>query len=199
MSEMPGITPNVAAFAQRLVDAGFTVAMPQMFGEPGRGAVGPLRVEVVDAGLRVARVLHLGAQPHVADHRLAARARPRPARAVRRPGRRRDRHVLHRRVRAGDGRRRHDARTGAQPAVTPVRRRQGAQARARSLRRRSRHGRRARGPVRARDALHRRPGRSRRALRSTCAKCSATASSRSRSRTARARTRTTSRRPRIRS
>jgi dienelactone hydrolase len=36
MSEMPGITPNVAAFAQRLVDAGFTVAMPQMFGEPGR-------------------------------------------------------------------------------------------------------------------------------------------------------------------
>jgi dienelactone hydrolase len=37
MSEMPGITPNVAVFAQRLVDAGFTVAMPQMFGEPGRG------------------------------------------------------------------------------------------------------------------------------------------------------------------
>jgi dienelactone hydrolase len=37
MSEMPGITPKVAAFAQRLVDAGFTVAMPQMFGEPGRG------------------------------------------------------------------------------------------------------------------------------------------------------------------
>src|SRR4051812_3067098 len=36
MSEMPGITPNVAAFAQRVVDAGFTVAMPQMFGEPGR-------------------------------------------------------------------------------------------------------------------------------------------------------------------
>jgi dienelactone hydrolase len=36
MSEMPGITPNVAAFAQRLVDAGFTVAMPDMFGTPGR-------------------------------------------------------------------------------------------------------------------------------------------------------------------
>ncbi|HEY5171384.1 MAG TPA: dienelactone hydrolase family protein [Acidimicrobiia bacterium] len=36
MSEMPGITPNVAAFARRLVDAGFTVAMPQMFGTPGR-------------------------------------------------------------------------------------------------------------------------------------------------------------------
>jgi dienelactone hydrolase len=36
MSEMPGITPNVAAFAQRVVDAGFTVAMPQLFGTPGR-------------------------------------------------------------------------------------------------------------------------------------------------------------------
>ena len=36
MSEMPGITPNVAAFAQRLVDAGFTVAMPDLFGTPGR-------------------------------------------------------------------------------------------------------------------------------------------------------------------
>jgi dienelactone hydrolase len=37
ISEMPGITPGVAAFAQRLVDAGFTVAMPHLFGDPGRG------------------------------------------------------------------------------------------------------------------------------------------------------------------
>jgi dienelactone hydrolase len=37
MSEMPGITPNVAGFARRVVDAGFTVAMPQLFGTPGRG------------------------------------------------------------------------------------------------------------------------------------------------------------------
>jgi dienelactone hydrolase len=36
MSEMPGITPKVAEFAQRLVDAGYTVAMPNMFGTPGR-------------------------------------------------------------------------------------------------------------------------------------------------------------------
>src|SRR5690349_23632860 len=36
MSEMPGITPSVAKFAQRLVDAGFTVAMPNLFGTPGR-------------------------------------------------------------------------------------------------------------------------------------------------------------------
>jgi len=36
MHEMPGITPQVLAFATRLADAGFTVAMPVLFGEPGR-------------------------------------------------------------------------------------------------------------------------------------------------------------------
>jgi len=36
MSEIPGITPKVAEFAQRLVDAGFTVAMPDLFGTAGR-------------------------------------------------------------------------------------------------------------------------------------------------------------------
>ena len=36
MSEIPGITPKVTEFAQRVVDAGFTVAMPNLFGEPGR-------------------------------------------------------------------------------------------------------------------------------------------------------------------
>jgi dienelactone hydrolase len=36
LSEIPGITPKVAAFAQRVVDAGFTVAMPELFGTPGR-------------------------------------------------------------------------------------------------------------------------------------------------------------------
>jgi len=34
--EVPGITPLVAAFGKRVVDAGFTVAMPSLFGEPGR-------------------------------------------------------------------------------------------------------------------------------------------------------------------
>src|SRR5262245_45481247 len=37
ISEMPGITPNVIAFAQRVVDAGFTVALPHLFGDTGRG------------------------------------------------------------------------------------------------------------------------------------------------------------------
>jgi dienelactone hydrolase len=34
--EVPGITPLVADFGRRVVDAGFTVAMPSLFGEPGK-------------------------------------------------------------------------------------------------------------------------------------------------------------------
>ena len=36
MAEMPGITPKVIAFAQRVIDAGFTVFMPSLFGTPGK-------------------------------------------------------------------------------------------------------------------------------------------------------------------
>lgn len=36
MSEIPGITPVVAGFAQRVADAGFSVWMPQLFGTPMR-------------------------------------------------------------------------------------------------------------------------------------------------------------------
>ena len=36
MSEIPGITPQVAAFARRVVEAGYTVFMPLLFGEPMR-------------------------------------------------------------------------------------------------------------------------------------------------------------------
>jgi dienelactone hydrolase len=36
MSEMPGITPAVVAFAARVADAGFTVFMPDLFGTPGK-------------------------------------------------------------------------------------------------------------------------------------------------------------------
>lgn len=34
--EIPGMTPEVIAFAQEVVDAGFTVVMPRLFGDPGR-------------------------------------------------------------------------------------------------------------------------------------------------------------------
>jgi len=36
MSELPGITPHVARFARFVRDAGFTVWMPRLFGDPGR-------------------------------------------------------------------------------------------------------------------------------------------------------------------
>jgi dienelactone hydrolase len=36
LTEMPGITPAVAAFARRVVDAGYSVAMPDLFGVVGR-------------------------------------------------------------------------------------------------------------------------------------------------------------------
>lgn len=34
--EIPGITPEVAEFGRRVIDAGFTVAMPSLLGTPGR-------------------------------------------------------------------------------------------------------------------------------------------------------------------
>lgn len=37
MHEVPGITPEVAAFARRVAAAGFTAIMPQLFGDAGRG------------------------------------------------------------------------------------------------------------------------------------------------------------------
>ena len=39
--EVPGITPPVADFGRRVIDAGFTVAMPSLVGEPGRPMSGP--------------------------------------------------------------------------------------------------------------------------------------------------------------
>lgn len=36
MHEIPGITPEVARFARRVADAGFSVAMPVLFGTPGK-------------------------------------------------------------------------------------------------------------------------------------------------------------------
>jgi dienelactone hydrolase len=50
ISEMPGITPNVAAFGRRLVDAGFTVAMPSLFGEPGRDVSAPYILKSITQG-----------------------------------------------------------------------------------------------------------------------------------------------------
>src|SRR6478735_6818653 len=38
IAEIPGITPAVAGFARRVVERGFTVFMPHLFGEPGAPA-----------------------------------------------------------------------------------------------------------------------------------------------------------------
>ena len=38
MSEMPGITPEVAGFARKVADAGLTAVMPHLFGQDGRPA-----------------------------------------------------------------------------------------------------------------------------------------------------------------
>ena len=175
--------------------------MPHLFGDAGDAMSVPYVLKSMTQGVRLAGVLDLGAQPHVADHRLAARAGPRPARAVRRSGRRRDRHVLHRRLRA---RRWPSTTTMLAPVLSqpslPFAGRQGAQARARALGRRPRRRegpRREREPVRARDALLRRTARyPTRAGRAT-ARSSATTSSRSRS-TRRRAIRTASRRARTR-
>jgi dienelactone hydrolase len=47
MSEMPGIYPLVARFARRVRDAGFTVWMPHLFGEPGRPISTPYMVGTI--------------------------------------------------------------------------------------------------------------------------------------------------------
>lgn len=36
MTEIPGITPEVAAFGRRVAEAGFTVFLPDLFGTPGK-------------------------------------------------------------------------------------------------------------------------------------------------------------------
>ncbi len=39
--EVPGITPEVAAFGRRVADAGFTAVLPSLFGQPGRDLSAP--------------------------------------------------------------------------------------------------------------------------------------------------------------
>ena len=43
--EIPGITPAVERFANDVVDAGFTVVMPDLVGTPGQEAVSILRLQ----------------------------------------------------------------------------------------------------------------------------------------------------------
>lgn len=43
IAEMPGITPKVLAFAERVAAAGFSVTLPHLFGVPGRDTPSKLR------------------------------------------------------------------------------------------------------------------------------------------------------------
>ena len=47
--EVPGITVPVADFGRRVSDAGFSVAMPELFGTPGKGYGVNMAVEIVRA------------------------------------------------------------------------------------------------------------------------------------------------------
>src|SRR5262245_53521173 len=47
MAEMPGIESHVARFARFVRDAGFTVWMPNLFGEPGKAITIPHALKVM--------------------------------------------------------------------------------------------------------------------------------------------------------
>ena len=47
IAEMPGITPKVVEFADRLVDVGCTAVVPHLFGEPGRDPYAGSRLDAV--------------------------------------------------------------------------------------------------------------------------------------------------------
>jgi dienelactone hydrolase len=51
MSEVPGITPKVAAFARRVADIGCTAVMPHLFGQPGRDPLAGGRLKTTAYGL----------------------------------------------------------------------------------------------------------------------------------------------------
>jgi dienelactone hydrolase len=47
VSEIPGITPGVAGFAQRVVDMGCSAVLPHLFGVPGKPPSGPYTAETL--------------------------------------------------------------------------------------------------------------------------------------------------------
>lgn len=56
-AEIPGVTPKVTEFADRLVDRGLSVALPSMFGTPGAESTTPRAVGVI-ARACVSREFH---------------------------------------------------------------------------------------------------------------------------------------------
>ncbi len=56
-AEIPGVTPTVVAFADRLVERGLSVAMPSMFGTPGAPATRPRQAATL-LGACISREFH---------------------------------------------------------------------------------------------------------------------------------------------
>ena len=50
MAEIPGITPKVLEFADRVVDLGCTAVLPQLFGEPGKDVSVPYALSSITRG-----------------------------------------------------------------------------------------------------------------------------------------------------
>ena len=144
MTEMPGISPHVARFARWVRDAGFTVWMPHLFGDAGPAAVDRLYGQLDGQGLHQRRVPRLRRQRVEPGDAVAARARGARPSALRRQGRRRDRHVLHRQLRAVDDARAGDAGAGAVAAVAAAGERRAACTSPRTSCARSRSGSTAR-------------------------------------------------------
>ena len=117
MTEMPGISPEVARFARFVRDAGFTVWMPNLFGDPGRVPTIGRGALTIARALREPRVPRVRGERVESRHAVVARAGRARAPALRREGRRRDRHVLHGQLRALDDAGAGDARARAVAAV----------------------------------------------------------------------------------
>ena len=124
--------PSWPSFGRRVVAAGCTAVLPHLFGDPGRPPTGGYAVRSLGPAC-ISREFSCFALKRTSPITIvAAPAGHIRARAVRRPGRRRRRHVLHRRVRPGDDGRRRDAGPGAQSALTAVPHRQAPQGRRRA-------------------------------------------------------------------
>ncbi len=91
-------------FAQRVVDAGHTVYMPLLFGEPMRPPERGYAVRTILKSCISRRISRAGRESIEPGRGLVARARPPCPCRMRRPRLSRHRHVLHRQLRA-----RHDA------------------------------------------------------------------------------------------
>lgn len=100
MHEIPGIHPGMISFASRVADAGFSVAMPVMFGTPGKPvSTGYMLEQVLHACVsREFRLLAARKSSPITDW---LRALPQPPRRAGWQGGRRDRNVPDGKLRAG--------------------------------------------------------------------------------------------------